>query len=80
MYSTYFFTAVICESGDVRLVGGSNPLEGRLEVCYFNQWGTACTRSGANEQTVADVACRQLGFDGGKLKRTAGQYNIIPNV
>ena len=49
-------------TGDVRLVGGSNPLEGRLEVCFYNQWGTLCSGSwGANEVLVA---CRQLGYAG----------------
>ena len=51
---------VICTIGDVRLVGGTNPLEGRVEVCFYNQWGTMCGESwSANE---ALVACRQLGY------------------
>ena len=55
-------TDVICVTGDVRLVGGSNPLEGRLEVCFYNQWGTLCSSPwSANE---ALVACRQLGYAG----------------
>ena len=53
---------VICSIGDVRLVGGSNPMEGRLEVCFYNQWGSLCSESwSANE---ANVACRQLGYAG----------------
>ena len=51
---------VICVTGDVRLVGGSNPLEGRLEVCFFNQWGTIC--SGSSGQSEAGVICSQLGY------------------
>ena len=51
---------VICVTGDVRLVGGSNPLEGRLEVCFFNQWGTIC--SGSWGQNEAGVVCGQLGY------------------
>ena len=51
---------VICVTGDVRLIGGSNPLEGRLEVCFFNQWGTIC--SGSWGQNEAGVVCGQLGY------------------
>ena len=58
---------MICVNGDVRLVGGTNPLEGRVEVCFYNQWGTMCGESwSANE---ALVACRQLGF------ANAGKYD-----
>ena len=53
---------VICITGNVRLVGGSNPLEGRLEMCYFNQWGTICSSNMTSQ--VAQVACRQLGYAG----------------
>ena len=43
-------------------MGGSNPREGRVEVCFFNQWGTMCDSFWGDEE--ARVACRQLGFSG----------------
>ena len=53
---------IICTNGDVRLVGGSNPFEGRIEVCFYNQWGTICDSFWGNEE--ARVICRQLGYSG----------------
>jgi len=44
----------------VRLVGGPNPREGRLEVFYNEQWGTVCD-DGFNE-AAARVVCNTLGF------------------
>lgn len=53
---------VVCTQGSIRLVGGSNRLQGRIEVCNNNAWGTVCDDAfGTND---ANVACRQLGFSG----------------
>ena len=50
-----------CTSGALRLAGsGSFSTQGRLEICYSNQWGTVCDDDW--DSTDAKVACRQLGY------------------
>ena len=49
-----------CEDGDIRLQNGSNPLEGRVEVCYNMAWGTICDTT--FNTSDATVVCRQLGY------------------
>ena len=48
------------KSGDIRLVGGRNPWEGRVQVFSSGVWGNVCGwyAFGDDDATV----CRQLGY------------------
>ena len=51
-----------CDDGDVRLVNGTTSLEGLVEICRNNDWGTAAACVGFWGSADASVVCRQLGF------------------
>ena len=52
----------MCTHGDLQLVSGSLPSEGRVEVCVNGNWGTVC--DDIWDRKDAEVACRQFGHSG----------------
>lgn len=72
-------------SGQLRLVGGPSPAEGRVEAQLASGEWTAFCQSGAASAASAEVVCRQLGLDGPAALRLgvypgtdgAGQRRLI---
>ena len=50
----------ICDDGQIRLSGGATELEGRVEICFNETWGTICDTLWST--TDATVVCSELGF------------------
>lgn len=44
----------------MRLAGGSNSREGRVEVYYNSTWGTVCSDGFGVEEAI--VVCRQMSY------------------
>lgn len=50
-----------CVDGEVRLDGGNNPMQGRVQMCLGGVFGTVCD-TGTWTQQEADLVCAQLGY------------------
>ena len=59
--ATNAICSAVCEAGDVRLRGGIDSSNGRVEVCQFRTWGAVC--SDGWDDNDARVVCGQLGYD-----------------
>lgn len=57
----------------MRLVDGIDEMEGRVEMCYEEEYGTVCG-NGFNTQ-AASVVCRQLGYSS-----LLGNYKVTHTI
>ena len=65
-----------CNNGDIRLIGGTNALEGSVEICYNHFWGSVCDSSW--DSTDANVVCRSLGHQtSGTRNSNINAINVI---
>ncbi|CAG12980.1 unnamed protein product, partial [Tetraodon nigroviridis] len=58
----------------VRLVNGSGPHEGRVEVFHERRWGTVC--DDAWDEKDGDVVCRMLGYRGATEVHRTGRFGL----
>lgn len=54
-----------CFDGELRLRGGFDDNQGRVEICYNGAWGTVCDDGGwvGHRTSNAQVLCQQLGLE-----------------
>lgn len=60
MHFFFFLFLIACNDGDLILLDGATEMEGRIEICINNSYGSICN----NRWDVLDatVACKQLEF------------------
>jgi len=58
------------DDGLLRLVNGTEPRNGILQVNYNGRWGSICDANRFFGNNEGGVACRQLGYQNMESKRT----------
>lgn len=64
-----------CDDGAVRLLNGTTSLEGRLEICINNAWGTVCQNAFSSDE--ASIVCSKLGLDNGLFRTLCFAVSVI---
>ena len=71
LYLSTTFLPHYQDSFEVKLIGGSAPNAGRVEVKYDDTWSNVCYKTQRFFRTV-QVVCKELGFPGALFKRQGG--------
>ena len=64
----------VIEEIKARLVGGSQLIEGRVELYYNSTWGSVCSYRWEWDVREANVICRMLGYSFATRVWGAGQF------
>ncbi len=73
----------LCSDGDIRLVNpnavaGSTNLDGRVEICLDEQYGTVC--SVGFDRAEAQVICGQLGYSRIRKQLAFNICNMVSGI
>ena len=65
----YVYILLLLLDATIRLMGGTDEREGRVEIMYQGIWGTICDDGW--DDIDATVVCRELGYSHGNATRGA---------